>query len=116
LRPFGVSFLYAGWDKFYGFQLYHSDPSGNYFGWKAHCIGSNSAAAQSILKQEFKEDVTLKEAQALAIKVLSKTMETTNLTSEKCIQFSQCMTHENSGICNRYIGGRTRKVSLVFCC
>ena len=23
LRPFGVSFLYAGWDKHFGFQLYH---------------------------------------------------------------------------------------------
>ena len=42
LRPFGVSFLFAGWDKFYGYQLYHSDPSGNYSGWKAHAIGSNS--------------------------------------------------------------------------
>ena len=37
LRPFGVSFLYAGYDKIYGFQLYHSDPSGNYAGWKATC-------------------------------------------------------------------------------
>ncbi|RWV83056.1 hypothetical protein GW17_00055385, partial [Ensete ventricosum] len=27
LRPFGVSFLFAGWDKNYGFQLYMSDPS-----------------------------------------------------------------------------------------
>ena len=35
LRPFGVSLLYAGWDKTYGFQLYASDPSGNYGGWKA---------------------------------------------------------------------------------
>ena len=29
-RPFGVSILYMGWDKHHGFQLYHSDPSGNY--------------------------------------------------------------------------------------
>jgi len=50
LRPFGVSFLFAGWycffftpltcldflcyrDKSSGFQLYQSDPSGNYAGW-----------------------------------------------------------------------------------
>lgn len=32
-----------GWDKHYGFQLYQSDPSGNYGGWKATCIGNNSA-------------------------------------------------------------------------
>ena len=26
LRPFGVSFLVAGWDEHHGFQLYQSDP------------------------------------------------------------------------------------------
>lgn len=44
-RPFGVSILYIGWDKHYGFQLYQSDPSGNYGGWKATCIGNNSAVS-----------------------------------------------------------------------
>jgi 20S proteasome subunit alpha 3 len=51
LRPFGVSFLFAGWDKHHGFQLYMSDPSGNYSGWKAAAVGANSQAAQSMLKQ-----------------------------------------------------------------
>lgn len=52
LRPYGVSFLFAGWDKFHGFQLYHSDPSGNYGGWKAAAIGNNFQGAQSTLKSE----------------------------------------------------------------
>ncbi|KAF5272406.1 hypothetical protein FQA39_LY07874 [Lamprigera yunnana] len=83
-RPFGVSILYMGWDKHYGYQLYQSDPSGNYSGWKATCIGNNSAAAVSSLKQEYKDDeMTLKEAKNLAIKVLSKTLDMTKLTSEK---------------------------------
>ena len=30
LRPFGVAFLYAGWDRHHGYQLYQSDPSGVY--------------------------------------------------------------------------------------
>jgi 20S proteasome alpha/beta subunit len=34
-----------GWDKHYGYQLYQSDPSGNYGGWKATCIGNNSAVS-----------------------------------------------------------------------
>jgi hypothetical protein len=42
LRPFGVSLLYMGWDVHHGFQLYQSDPSGNYGGWMATCIGSNA--------------------------------------------------------------------------
>jgi len=83
LRPFGVSFIYAGWDAHHGFQLYHSDPSGNYGGWKATCIGANNASAQSILKQDYKDDLNLKEAAGLAVKVLSKTMDSTTLTSEK---------------------------------
>ena len=45
LRPFGVSILYMGWDKHYGYQLYQSDPSGNYSGWKATCIGNNSVVS-----------------------------------------------------------------------
>lgn len=83
LRPFGVSFLFAGWDKNYGFQLYMSDPSGNYGGWKAAAIGANNQAAQSMLKQDYKEELTREEAVELALKVLSKTMDSTSLTAEK---------------------------------
>jgi 20S proteasome subunit alpha 3 len=56
LRPFGVSFLFAGWDEHFGFQLYQSDPSGNYGGWKATAIGANHQAANSILKTDYKLD------------------------------------------------------------
>jgi 20S proteasome subunit alpha 3 len=83
-RPFGVSILYMGWDKQFGYQLYQSDPSGNYGGWKATCIGNNNQTAISILKQEYKIGETkLTDALKLAIKILSKTLDTTKLTSEK---------------------------------
>ncbi len=39
MRPFGAAFLYAGHDHEAGYQLYSSDPSGNYVGWKAKAIG-----------------------------------------------------------------------------
>lgn len=83
LRPFGVSLLYAGWDVTNGFQLYQSDPSGNYGGWKATAIGANSQGAQNILKQDFKDDISLEEAVKLIIKVLSKTMDSTTLSPDK---------------------------------
>jgi len=83
-RPFGVSILYVGWDEHYGFQLYQSDPSGNYGGWKATCIGNNSAAAVSMLKQEYKDGETnLNQALDLSIKVLSKTLDTNKLSADK---------------------------------
>jgi 20S proteasome subunit alpha 3 len=83
LRPFGVSFIYAGYDPLMEFQLYQSNPSGNYGGWKATSVGANNASAQSLLKQDYKEDCDLKEACGLAVKVLSKTMDSTKLSSEK---------------------------------
>jgi len=83
-RPFGVSVLYMGWDKQFGYQLYQSDPSGNYGGWKATCIGSNNQAAISILKQDYKVgEIKLTEAVKLAVKILSKTLDTAKLTHEK---------------------------------
>ena len=85
LRPFGVSFLFAGYDHVHGFQLYESNPSGNYGGWKATTIGANSVSAQSLLKQDFKDNITLDEACKLAIAVLSKTMDATSLSNEKCM-------------------------------
>ncbi|KAN0009298.1 hypothetical protein ACTFIV_010574 [Dictyostelium citrinum] len=88
LRPFGVSFLYAGWDRHYGFQLYQSDPSGNFAGWKATSIGGeNSQVAQSVLRSNYKPDISLKEALQLALKVLTKTMDRSNINSDK-LEFS----------------------------
>ncbi|KAG5642759.1 hypothetical protein DXG03_002247 [Asterophora parasitica] len=83
LRPFGVSLLYAGYDPHYHFQLYHSDPSGNYSGWKATCIGANNGTAQSLLKQEYKDDIEVKDAIGLVLRTMSKTMDSTTLGSEK---------------------------------
>lgn len=60
-HPFGVSLLYSGWDKRHGSQLYQSDPSRNYAGWKATRTGNNSTAAVSMFTQDYKEgEMTLK--------------------------------------------------------
>lgn len=99
LRPFGVSFIYAGWDPRREFQLYLSNPSGNYGGWKATSAGANNASAQSLLKQDYKEDCTLQEACAMAVKVLSKTMDSTKLSSEKskhCALSNICLVVTNN--------------------
>lgn len=96
-RPFGVSILYMGWDDRHGFQLYQSDPSGNYAGWKATCIGNNSGAAVSILKQDYKEDMNLDKALELAIKVLSKTLDMTKLTSDK-VEIATLTRHNDKTI------------------
>ncbi|XP_077242803.1 proteasome subunit alpha type-4-like [Tasmannia lanceolata] len=83
LRPFGVSFLFAGWDRNFGFQLYKSDPSGSYGGFQAAAIGANSLAAQSMLEQYYKDEITREEAVQLALKVLSKTIDSSGLPWDK---------------------------------
>lgn len=55
-------------------------------------MGANNASAQSILKQDYKEDCDLKEACAMAVKVLSKTMDSTNLSSEKSEHITRPMS------------------------
>ena len=45
--------------------------------------GANSSGAQSILKADYREDLTLDEALRLAVKVLSKTMDATQLSGDK---------------------------------
>jgi 20S proteasome subunit alpha 3 len=97
LRPFGVAFLFAGYDEHYGFQLYQSDPSGNYSGWKATVIGANNQAGKTILKSDYlkpaegeekmEEDdesasiPDLQGALRLAVKVLNKTMDGSGTTN-----------------------------------
>ncbi len=83
MRPFGCSFLWAGWDKVYGYQLYQSDPSGNYGGWKATCIGANNSTAQSIFKTDYEDNMTSADAKKLLVKVLGKTAESASIVGEK---------------------------------
>lgn len=83
LRPFGVSFIYAGYDDRYGYQLYTSNPSGNYTGWKAISVGANTSAAQTLLQMDYKDDITVEEAIELALKTLSKTTDSSALTYDR---------------------------------
>lgn len=83
VRPFGVSFLLAAWDRYHGFQLYHTEPSGIYNAWKAQAIGQGDGAAQSLLKQEWSETLDLKQGTLLALKVLGKTLDTAQLSADR---------------------------------
>jgi len=83
LRPFGVSMLWAGYNSKDGFQLFHSDPSGNYAEWQATAIGNNAKSAQSILKEDYKEDLSMEAAIDLCIKILTKTMDSPTLDAEQ---------------------------------
>jgi 20S proteasome subunit alpha 5 len=74
-RPFGVALLTAGFDRLNGPQLFFSDPSGTYFQYKAKAIGSGSEGAQITLQEKFREDLTLVQAEDLALQILKQVME-----------------------------------------
>jgi 20S proteasome subunit alpha 5 len=74
-RPFGVALLIAGWDPVDGPVLYHTDPSGTYVKYKAMAIGSGAEGAQSALQDKWKADLSLAEAEDLALGTLKQVME-----------------------------------------
>ncbi|GFR42571.1 hypothetical protein Agub_g3476 [Astrephomene gubernaculifera] len=75
-RPFGVALLIAGWDD-KGPALYHTDPSGTYVSYSGKAIGSGSEGAQSSLQEALKDkpDMSLAEAEVLALGTLKQVME-----------------------------------------
>lgn len=54
---------------------FFADPSGTFTKYKAKAIGSASEAAQNTLQDEYKPDMTMVDAEKLAIKILKEVME-----------------------------------------
>ena len=112
LRPYGVAFLFAGYDKSHGFQLYQSDPSGNYSGWKATVIGANNQAGKSILKADYLttpqggDEETIPDTQGalrLAVKVLQKTMDGSGAAQAEKMELFTLTLDENQNCIHRIL-------------
>jgi len=74
VRPFGVSIIFGGVDKT-GSRVFTTDPSGSYRGYKAVAVGISRETVEGILKEEYREDLTLDEATKLAAKCLTRALE-----------------------------------------
>jgi 20S proteasome subunit alpha 5 len=57
------------------FCRYHTDPSGTYVKYRCMAIGSGSEGAQTALQEHYKDDITLAEAEVLALTTLKQVME-----------------------------------------
>ncbi|GJN04899.1 hypothetical protein EJB05_26627 [Eragrostis curvula] len=73
-RPFGVSLLIAGHDE-NGPSLYYTDPSGTFWQCNAKAIGSGSEGADSSLQEQYNKELTLQEAETIALSILKQVME-----------------------------------------
>jgi 20S proteasome subunit alpha 5 len=73
-RPFGVAMLFAGIDQ-NGPQLFHLDPSGTFIDCQAKSIGAASDGAEQNLKEQYHDNMTLREALKVAMTILKQVME-----------------------------------------
>ncbi|CAD8113084.1 unnamed protein product [Paramecium primaurelia] len=73
-RPYGVALLIAGVSD-QGPQIYQTDPTGTMIEYQAKGIGAADEGIQSILKEQYKQDLTLEQAERLAILCLKNVME-----------------------------------------
>jgi proteasome alpha subunit len=78
VRPFGVSIIFGGVDKTGGRILY-THPSGTYRGYKATAVGAGRDTVVGILKDEYRDDLSLKDTTKLAVKCLTKALEARQL-------------------------------------
>lgn len=74
-RPFGVALLVAGVDPVDGPCLWNTEPSGTYTKYAACAIGSAQEGATSLLNEQYNKDMTLADAEILALTILRQVME-----------------------------------------
>lgn len=85
MRPYGSAFIYMGYDRHQKFQLYTSDPSGNFASWKAVAMGVKEEAANNSLQEKYEEGITKDQALSMLIKVVGATLEENNPTPDKMV-------------------------------
>ncbi|PAV88635.1 hypothetical protein WR25_22624 [Diploscapter pachys] len=76
VRPFGVSLLIAGWDKYNDKPLlFQSDPSGAYFAWKATALGKNDVNAKTFLEKRYSDSLELDDGIHTALLTLRESFD-----------------------------------------
>jgi len=71
-RPFGISVMVAGVNIDNGPKLFVSDVTGNYFGYKATAIGENDEKIKEILREDYKESITVEQGVKLSFEIFKK--------------------------------------------
>jgi proteasome alpha subunit len=78
VRPFGVSLIFGGVDKA-GSHVFGTHPSGTYRGYKATALGAGRETVLSVLKDEYRENLSIEENTKLTVKCLVKALESRQL-------------------------------------
>lgn len=90
VRPFGVALIISGVDQ-RGNLIYVTDPSGTFVSYSAVAIGAGADDVNAFLEKNYKDDMSLDDASALAIAAIELKSET---KEEKSIKMSR-ITKDN---------------------
>lgn len=74
-RPFGISTLVAGFNNAGEPELYQTDPSGCYYGYKAVAVGNNFKTPMDFLEKKWDENLKEEDTIKLAVRALLEICE-----------------------------------------
>jgi proteasome alpha subunit len=109
VRPFGVSIIFGGVDKT-GSRVFGTHPSGTYRGYKATALGAGRETVLAILKDEYKEDMSLENTTKLAVKCLIRALEARQLPPRIKIAVIPMTTKKLEMLTDEKIEGYTKEL------
>jgi len=71
-RPFGIAMLIGGIDPNEKKNIFITDVTGNYFGFKATAIGENDEKIKEMLRKEYKETLSIESGIKLAVSIFKR--------------------------------------------
>jgi proteasome alpha subunit len=109
VRPFGVSIIFGGVDKT-GSRVFGTHPSGTYRGYKATALGAGRETVLAILKDEYKEDMSLEDTTKLAVKCLIRALDARQLPPRIKIAVIPMTTKKLEMLTDEKIEGYTKEL------
>jgi proteasome alpha subunit len=110
VRPFGVSIIFGGADKT-GPHVFGTHPSGTYRGYKATALGAGRETVLNILKEDYKDNLTLEETKQLTAKCLIKALEARQLPPRIKIAVIPTATQKLEMLPDEAVDGYIRQLS-----
>ena len=102
--------ILGGVDKT-GPHVFGTHPSGNYTGYKATAVGAGTETALSLLKEEYREDLTLEKSITLATKCLVKALQARELPLRIKIAVVPIATKKWGMLSNEAVEGYIKEAS-----
>ncbi len=109
-RPFGVSIIFGGVDKT-GPHVLVTHPIGTYRGYKTTAVGAGKETVLALLKEEYREDLTLEDSIRLAVKSLIKALQARQLPTRIKIAVIPAATKKMAMLSDETVAGYVKEFS-----